>query len=81
MIEEFVTIYGYWKDNKEPIERLCKVDSRVDPNHKDHDTFIDGLDDDPTDDIVFYYFAPDEKIVGEHSDFVVYKFKLEGETV
>jgi hypothetical protein len=76
MIEQYLTIFGYWKDSKEPIERLCKIDSRMNPHHKDHQEFIEVLDDDTSE--VFYYFEPDEPIVGDHSDFIVYKFEIEG---
>lgn len=76
MIEQYLTIIGYWKDTKEPLERLCKVDSRMNPHHKDHQKFINSLDDDVSD--VFYYFEPDENILGNHADFVVYRYNIEG---
>lgn len=75
MIEQYLTAYGYWKDTKETFERLCKVDSRMDPHHKDHQAFIKSIDDDST---VFYYFEPDENILGNHADFIIYKYKIEG---
>lgn len=78
MIEEYVMVHGYWKDSKEPFERLCKVDSRMNPNHKDHQAFIDALDDDPMDAEIFYYFEPAEHIIGDHGDMVIYKFEMKG---
>jgi len=78
MIEQYLTAYGYWKDTKETFERLCKIDSRMNPKHKDHQAFIDGLEDDPDDEDVFYYFEPDEPIMGDRGDFYIYKFKIEG---
>lgn len=77
MIEEYVRIYGYWKDTKEPIDRLCKVDSRVNPNHWAHQQFLWDLDSDE-DDGVFYYFEPDEHILGDKGDFYVTKYTVEG---
>ena len=78
MIEQYITIHGYWKDNKQHITRLCKIDSRMNPNHKDHQKFIDMIDNDDLqdDDAIFYYLEPDEKIIGDWGDIVVYKFEL-----
>lgn len=76
MIEQYLTIFGYWKDTKETFERLCKVDSRMNPHHKDHQAFIASMEDDS----IFYYFEPDEPIMGNHTDFYVYKYTIEGVT-
>lgn len=78
MIEQYLTIFGYWKDTKETFERLCKVDSRMNPHHKEHQAFIAGLEDDPNDSAIFYYFEPDEPIMGNHSDFYIYKYTIKG---
>lgn len=79
-MKQLLTIHGYWKDTKEPISRLCCIDSRIDPNHSDHQQFLWDLDSDE-DDGVFYYFEPNEHIIGDKGDFYVFKFELEGETV
>ena len=78
MIEQYLTAYGYWKDTKKTFEKLCKVDSRMNPNHKDHQDFIDSLEDDPKDAEIFYYFEPDEAIMGDRGDFYIYKYTIEG---
>jgi len=80
-MQELITIHGYWKDTKEPITRLCMVDSRVDPHHKDHQQFLREVDSDERqdDDAIFYYLEPNEKIIGDWGDIVVYKFEVEGE--
>jgi hypothetical protein len=77
-MKQLLTIHGYWKDTKEPITRLCSIDSRIDPNHSDHQQFLWDLDNDDDNDI-FYYFEPDEHIIGDKGDFYVFKFELQGE--
>jgi hypothetical protein len=77
-MQQLITIQGYWKDTKEPISRLCKIDARANPNHWAHQQFLWDLDSDADDDI-FYYFEPDEHIIGDKGDFIVYKFKMENE--
>lgn len=79
MIEEYVMVHGYWKDNKEHFTRMCKIDSRVNPNHKDHQEFINTLDESQDDDLIFYYLEPDEKIIGDWGDVVIYKFEMIGQ--
>jgi len=79
MIEQYLTAYGYWKNTKETFERLCKIDSRANPNHKDHQKFLKDIDS-KENDPVFYYLEPDEKIVGDWGDVVIYKYTIEGVT-
>ena len=80
-MQQLVTIHGYWKDTKEPLTRLCKIDSRVNPNHSDHQQFLWDIDNDESqdDNAIFYYLEPDEKIIGDWGDVYVYKFEIEGE--
>ena len=51
-----IYISGYWNDDRSPLDRLAQIGLDVD----------EGLDDS-----IFYYFEPDEPIVGNHSDFTV----------
>lgn len=78
MIEQYLTAYGYWKDPKEPFEALCKIDSRANPNHKEHQSFLKEIDT-KENDPVYYYLEPDENIIGDWGDVVIYNFTLKGD--
>lgn len=50
-----ITVEGYWKDNRAPIQVTCAI----------------GLDVHPDDDQIFYYFAEGEQIIGDHGEFII----------
>ena len=75
-MQQLITIYGFYNDTKESIKKLCMVDSRMNPHHKNHSAFIKSLESDDSE--IFYYYEPDEHILGDKGDFHVYKFTIEG---
>lgn len=70
-----IEIYGQWNDTHEHFERICSVDARANPHHKQHQEWIRSCDKSSDDDI-FYYFEPDQPIIGNHGDFTVHNFQI-----
>lgn len=69
-----IKIYGNWNDDGEPLEKLCKVDARCEPEHSDHDQWLAEQDEDYGE--IFYYLSLNEPILGNWGDITVNGYEI-----